>query len=78
MEAEKVNRYMKQAGMVKDDLGEAAEIIGRAMDLAVREEREACAKACNEEAKGYREQRLWHAVDVCLGCTEAVRARGAV
>ena len=74
-EAERVTRIAAQCEA--DDLKERLASSGVEQRRAVRDEREACAKVCDEQAESHELLSNTQAAKGCDDCANAIRARGS-
>ena len=70
---DQIMRLAKEAGFLDGDLELFPETIERFTQLVRTDEREACAKLCDEEAKQSGSD---HEAGGMYWCAEAIRARG--
>lgn len=67
---------MKVMSMNKQDMSNEIKRLKSEVETAVKDEREACAKLCEELADHTAKEQDFHALAAAESCAEAIRKRG--
>jgi hypothetical protein len=73
VEAEWIETNKALAKEIIEQRNQYLDMLAEAVDLSVKAEREACAKVCDEEAKGFEQAHLWDEEYAVKNCAAAIR-----